>query len=85
MALSIKDPETDELARRLADRTGESLTDAVKQALRERLQRELRSDADAGLSDRLLEIGSRCAEQMAEPYHSSDHAELLYDESGLPR
>lgn len=84
MPLSIKDPETDELARRLADRTGESLTDAVKQALRERLQRELREDRDAGLGDRLLEIGRRCADQMTEPYRSSDHGELLYDESGLP-
>ncbi len=85
MALSIKDPETDDLARKLAERTGESLTEAVKQALRERLVREERESADSGLSNRLLEIGRRCAAQMPEPFHSSDHGDLLYDELGLPR
>ena len=40
MALSIKHPEADRLARQLADATGESLTDAIIQALRERLRRE---------------------------------------------
>jgi antitoxin VapB len=42
MVLSIKDPEADQLARRLAVLTGESLTDAVKTALRDRLEREQR-------------------------------------------
>jgi len=42
MVLSIKDPEADQLARRLAALTGESLTDAVKAALRDRLEREQR-------------------------------------------
>ena len=39
MAVIIKDPETDDLIRALADRTGESFTAAVKTAVRERLQR----------------------------------------------
>ena len=39
MAILIKDREADQLIRNLADRTGESITDAVKQAVRERLQR----------------------------------------------
>ena len=38
MARSIKDPEADRLARELADVTGESLTEAVTNALRQRLQ-----------------------------------------------
>jgi antitoxin VapB len=38
MALSIKDPEADRLARELADATGESLTEVVIKALRERLR-----------------------------------------------
>ena len=42
MVLSIKDPEADRLARNLAVLTGESLTDAVRAALRERLAREQR-------------------------------------------
>jgi antitoxin VapB len=39
MAILIKDQEADQLIRRLAERTGESITDAVKQAVRERLER----------------------------------------------
>ena len=39
MALNIKNPEVDALARRLANATGESITEVVLRALRERLQR----------------------------------------------
>ncbi len=39
MTILIKDREADLLIRRLADRTGETITDAVKQAVRERLER----------------------------------------------
>jgi antitoxin VapB len=38
MAVLIKDREADQLIRELADRTGESITDAVKQAVRQRLE-----------------------------------------------
>ena len=38
MAIIIKDREADHLIRALAERTGESITDAVKQAVRERLK-----------------------------------------------
>lgn len=40
MAISIKDPETDRLARAVAAATGESLTEAIRRALQERLERE---------------------------------------------
>jgi antitoxin VapB len=39
MAILIKDREADQLIRTLAERTGESITDAVKHAVRDRLQR----------------------------------------------
>ena len=42
MPLSIKNPDADRLARALAQRTGETLTEAVIKALRERLDREER-------------------------------------------
>lgn len=85
MPLSIKDPETDDLARQLAERTGETLTEAVKQALRERLARQQRPGAEGVLADRLVAIGRRCAASMRPPFDSADHGELLYDELGLPR
>jgi antitoxin VapB len=39
MALNIKDPETERLAREVAAMTGESKTGAIRSALRERKQR----------------------------------------------
>lgn len=39
MALSIKNAETERLARQIARETGESLTEAIHQALKERLER----------------------------------------------
>ena len=40
MALNIEHPEADRLARELARTTGESITEAVLKAIKERLQRE---------------------------------------------
>ena len=48
MALSIKDPETEQLARALAQLTGENITTATKRAIEERLRRlggQTRKDA----------------------------------------
>ena len=39
MAILIKDREADQMIRTLAERTGETITDAVKQAVQERLQK----------------------------------------------
>lgn len=60
MALSIKTDEADRLARELAKLTGESLTDAVTVALRERLARE-RQERDPGLADRIMAFSERVA------------------------
>ncbi|MCZ8315890.1 type II toxin-antitoxin system VapB family antitoxin [Phreatobacter sp.] len=46
MALNIKDPEADRLARQVADMTGESITRAVVIALKEKLAREERRQVD---------------------------------------
>jgi antitoxin VapB len=82
MALSIKDPEADRLARELAKRTGESLTQAVVVALRERLARETGRTSAVSLRDELAAIRRRCA---ALPLVDSRTAEqiLEYDEHGL--
>ena len=58
--LNIKHPEADRLARGLAKRTGESITDAVIKALRERLPRK-EGVSIPGLKDEILAIGKRCA------------------------
>ena len=46
MAVLIKDPEADRLIRDLAGRTGETITQAVKEAVRERLQRLPKSEKE---------------------------------------
>ena len=84
MSLNIKSEDAHRLARELAALTGESMTVAVTEALRERIARLKRSKRE-GLSERLLAIGRDCAARLKEPYRSIDHAELLYDERGLPR
>jgi antitoxin VapB len=84
MSLNIKKDGTYRLARELADLTGESLTEAVTVALEERLQR-LRRESEAGLAERILAIGRDAAKHIKEEYRHVDHADLLYDERGLPR
>ncbi|HEU0074037.1 MAG TPA: type II toxin-antitoxin system VapB family antitoxin [Dehalococcoidia bacterium] len=84
MSLNIKDERAHRLARELANLTGESMTEAVTTALQERLER-LQPAQDDDLVELILAIGRDCAAHLKEPYKSIDHAELLYDERGLPR
>ncbi len=84
MALSVKNPEADQLARKVAARTGESLTTAVVVALRERLTRLRGRPRQAGLGDELREIGRRCA-ALPDIDTRSDDDILGYDDGGLPR
>ncbi len=83
MALSIKNREADRLARELAEATGETLTEAVVVALRERLQRHRGRQRTHALSERLLEIGRRCAALPVLDDRTPDEI-LGYDERGLP-
>ncbi len=83
MALSIKHPEADRLARELAACTGESLTDAVLEALRERLQREQARREVGSLSEEIRRIGKRCASLPVLDARPADEI-LGYDERGLP-
>ena len=84
MSLNIKNEEAHALAQELAKATGESMTTAVTEAVRERLDR-VRGEHRTPLSDRLLKIGKDCAAHLGEPFRSIDHGNLLYDEKGLPR
>ena len=84
MALSIKDPEADRLARELASRTGESLTEAITTALRERLIRQQGRQRGVTVADRLRAIRKRCALLPVLDDRSSDEI-LDYDDRGVPR
>ncbi|MBM3533264.1 MAG: transcription factor [Alphaproteobacteria bacterium] len=84
MSLNLKSEEAHRLARELAKLTGQSMTEAVTDAVRERLVRVKREKGQS-LSDRLMAIGRDCASHLKEPYKSMDHGDLLYDERGLPK
>jgi antitoxin VapB len=83
MSLNVKNPEAHDLARELAELTGESMSSAVTLAVRERRDRVL-TERSGGLAERMLEIGRDCAARLPVQVRSIDHGELLYDENGLP-
>ncbi len=83
MTLNIKDPEAHHLAQALAKATGETMTRAVTEALRDRLQRVRRHRGGEANVLELLAIGRRCARSLNGP--AIDHGALLYDERGIPR
>lgn len=83
MALNIKDPEADRLARELATRTGESITQAVVKALRERLKRET-AKTPVDLKSAIMEI-SRRASRLPRRTGRTPEEIVGYDERGLPR
>ena len=84
MSLNIKNEGTHQLAKELAGLTGESMSEAVAQAVRERLKR-VRQAPGATKMERLRAIAKDCAVHLKEPYRSIDIADLLYDERGLPK
>jgi antitoxin VapB len=83
MALNIKDRETDRLVRRLAGLTGENITQAVKTAVRERIEREERTRGKASL-EQLRTIAQRIASRIDRDGRTADEI-IGYDERGLPR
>ncbi len=89
MALNIKDPETDRLARRLAQETGESITVAIKTAVEERLGRLERAPKARTAREDLMEIAARGrARRLADGSGRSALSEdeiLGYGPDGIPR
>lgn len=83
MALNIKSPEVDRLARELSVATGESLTQAVETALRERLERSRDRDRRTRITGRLAALAG---EFQAVPVADARAPEEIvgYDEHGLP-
>jgi antitoxin VapB len=80
---NIKDPETDNLAREVAKRTGETITDAIRRSLQERLQRLAGRSAAPTKRENLYEILNR-VDALPQLDSRSDDEILGYDESGIP-
>ncbi|TWG90059.1 antitoxin VapB [Mesorhizobium sp. J18] len=83
MALSIKDRETELLARKLAQRTGETITVATKRALEERLRRTGSDARKAALLEDLEAIRRRWSAQPVLDDRTPDEI-IGYDENGIP-
>ena len=84
MPLNIRSKEAEELAGALAKLTGETKTEAVTQALRERIERVRRTRAKRRLADELDNIAIHCAGLPVQDPRTADEI-LGYDECGMPR
>ena len=83
MSLNIKDSEADTLVRRLAQATGETITEAVTVAVKERLERLRAGRRARSLADELDEIALRCASLPVLDERPEEEI-LGYDAHGLP-
>lgn len=81
--LNIKDREAHELAQRLAQETGETMTKAVTVALKERLARVQRAKRAKATAEDVRAIAKRFQKHLSGP--PEDHGTFLYDEKGLPK
>ena len=84
MALNIRNAEAEKLATELAKQTGESKTEALTKALRDRLMRVRRERSRRRLADELEEIAEHCASLPVLDDRTAEEI-LGYDEAGLPR
>jgi antitoxin VapB len=85
MSLNIKNEETHRLVRELADITGESMTEAVTEAVRERLERLREAKRREGMAERIHAIAADMRARLPDDFFDVEHGDLLYDEYGLPK
>lgn len=85
MGLNIKNEETHRLVRELADLTGESMTVAVTEAVRERLERLKKAKSREGMAERIHAIAEDMRARLPDDFFDIEHGDLLYDEDGLPK
>jgi len=83
----IKKPEAEAKIRELAERTGESITDAIERAVEERLQRLGPKEKKKGRIDRkkLAELLAYFDALPKINEHLTDEEIIGYDEHGLPK
>lgn len=86
MHLNIKNHEAHELAKELAELTGESMTEAVLVALRERLARERNTPEQIEERTKaILAMGAEIASRLPPEFLTMNVNDYLYDERGLPK
>ena len=84
MALSIRNPKAEKLARELAAESGENITQAITHSLEERLQRLRGRSTAIDLFEEIMKISKRCSEILDRDQRSPDEI-LAYGPAGVPR
>ena len=84
MALSIRNPRAEKLARQVAAECGESLTEAIIHALQERLERLKGRHTTTDVAEEIMRISLRCRALPEIDPRSADEI-LGYEEKGLPQ
>jgi antitoxin VapB len=84
MPLSIKNDDTERLARQVASETGESLTEAIRISLRERLERLKLRGRNRTTAVQIQDLLRRVDALPIQDSRSADEI-LGYDGDGLPR
>ena len=83
MALSIRNPKAERLARELAAECGETITQTIVHALEQRLERLHGRSTAIDLEEELLKISKRCSVIPDLDQRSADEI-LGYDPAGVP-
>ena len=83
MAMSIRNPRAEQLARELATETGETMTQAVIEALEDRLQRLTGRRAAPALAEEIMAVSRRCRALPDLDSRSADDI-LGFGDSGEP-
>ena len=85
MSLKIENEETVQLAHELASLTGETVSEAITVAVRERLERVRHERSVEERVRELHAIGQRTARMLHDGPSAVEHGDFLYDERGLPK
>jgi antitoxin VapB len=83
MALSIRNPRAEKLAREVAAESGENITEAIIHALEERLVRLKGLRSTTEVVDEIMKISIRCRALPEKDWREADEI-LGYDEMGVP-
>lgn len=84
MALSIRNPRAEKLAREVAAESGESITEAIIHSLEERLMRLKGRRSSTEIADEIMKISLRCRALPEKDQRGADQI-LGYDETGIPK
>lgn len=83
MALSIKNSDVDQMARELSELTGESLTEAIFQSLKERLERKTGRKRNSNLEEDIIRIQNRVAKLQSLDQRAAEEI-IGYNKDGYP-